>query len=412
MNYIVLAILIVTIIFYYLKYNCNLLNPKILQLIPWFISIFVFSVFMDKFDEVSNFTFAIILLGIIFFQMGCFLGEFEFKHENGKKLYEVDISINKMLINITVFISIGIIILMTLKAIKIANITNIGNFYTSLRIGISIYGGYGKLGYFVPLCYAILNFIIIIYVTQPQHRNKIKYQTIIIIMMSIWLSILTTGRGFVLQLLTIIFCSVYLYNQNKRKLNKYLMILVIIFLIIFIIYTLILRSENISGMSLEETINYLINSISVYISGSLPAFNCFISNNIELDYGLNTFRTINSMLNSLGYDFQVVNLVKEFTTGKQITNIYTVYEPYIRDFGVLGAFLFQFIFGFIHGNLYKKSQKNMMYMYFYVISIFPLLMQPLLDQYFSLLSNWIQYYIWGILLFKSNIFIKYINKKL
>jgi len=84
------------------------------------------------------------------------------------------------------------------------------------------------------------------------------------------------------------------------------------------------------------------------------------------------------------------------------TNVYTVYQPYIKDFGLVGGSLVLFVLGFLHALLYRRAtvrNPHTTYVFLFALSLFPLVMQAFQDMYFSLLSLWIQYGTWAVVLF-------------
>jgi len=87
-------------------------------------------------------------------------------------------------------------------------------------------------------------------------------------------------------------------------------------------------------------------------------------------------------------------MFREFTLVPDLTNVYTVYDPYYRDFGNLG-FLFVFIFIILHVAFYQRSySKGGIYVFLYSATLYPLIMQFFQDQYFSLISMWAQCFFW------------------
>jgi len=84
------------------------------------------------------------------------------------------------------------------------------------------------------------------------------------------------------------------------------------------------------------------------------------------------------------------------------TNVYTVYQPYIRDFGALGGVSVLFILGFLHAELYRRAtvrSPHAIYVLLFALSLFPLAMQVFQDMYFSVLSLWVQYVTYAVVLF-------------
>lgn len=417
MDIIIFIILVSLFMFLYLMNKGNMLNPSVFQLIPWIISLGGYIVAKDIFINISLNTIIWIFLGIIFFQIG-FIGSKIFKINCSKKKSDLQINfkyiLNDKAISFLVILNLIALILMIIKAVKISDMVNQGNFYTSLRIGLGVLdyvtGGYGVLVYFRTLSYVTTNFLLGIYFSKRYESKKIKVNLIISSITSIIMAILATGRGYLLTLILIFVTYLYLNSKNYKKANIFLCISGISFFIIFILYTLVLRSWELRGSNLNDILKYIVNEISLYTSGSLPALDHLINSSYNLSYGENMFRTLNLLLNRLGYDFNIIDLVRVSSPGEYGSNLYTVYDPYIRDFGVSIIPIFQLACGFLNGYIYYKSlsdkKNSVIYMFLYAFLISALANQSLGDKYFSLATSWIQYIVLAIVFYKTKIFMK------
>lgn len=145
-----------------------------------------------------------------------------------------------------------------------------------------------------------------------------------------------------------------------------------------------------------------LDALSLYLLGSLAALDHVLAQpGTSLDWGLNTFRSVMAVLDAAGFDVKVVPLVKEYVFVPEATNVYTVFLPYLRDFGSVGAVLFMALFGWMHARLYRsaKSQDPRMVI-LYALSVYPLLMQFFQDQYFSLLTTWVVFAVLVLMSFR------------
>ncbi|PYT03367.1 MAG: hypothetical protein DMF60_18625 [Acidobacteria bacterium] len=117
--------------------------------------------------------------------------------------------------------------------------------------------------------------------------------------------------------------------------------------------------------------------------------------------GVNSFRTILAVLRALGFGTPYVPLVQPYVDIPMPMNVYTVYQPYFKDFGI-GGILTLFPLGLAHGFLYRKAtvrNPHAVYVFLFSLSLFPLSTQVFQDMYFSVLSTWIQYGAISVLLF-------------
>ena len=133
-----------------------------------------------------------------------------------------------------------------------------------------------------------------------------------------------------------------------------------------------------------------VDALSLYLLGSLAALDAWLVNLPALDWGLNVLRSPIAVLASLGLDVTVVPLVKEYIFIPEPTNVYTVFLPYVSDFGLAGAPLAFAFLGWLHAWLYRAARsRDPRWVILYALSMYPLLMQFFQDQYFSLLTTWV-----------------------
>jgi oligosaccharide repeat unit polymerase len=143
-------------------------------------------------------------------------------------------------------------------------------------------------------------------------------------------------------------------------------------------------SPNVNALS-------ALDALSLYLLGSLAALDhTLLQGSAPLDWGLNSFRSVLAVVDAMGFNVTVIPLVKEYVFVPDATNVYTVYLPYLQDFGPVGVVVFLGFFGWLHARLYRaaKSQDPRLVI-LYALSVYPLLMQFFQDQYFSLLTTWV-----------------------
>ena len=151
------------------------------------------------------------------------------------------------------------------------------------------------------------------------------------------------------------------------------------------------------------------SEIQTYLSGGIVAFSDTIFSHSFTRNGADTFRLFIAIGDALFGLHNAVPLVNEFITiGNGITtNVYTFYDFYIRDFGIIYALMMQYVVAVIHGVSYNKMKKgNLFSIFIFSMLSYPLLMQFFQDQYFSLLSTWVQIFIVGAVVLKSGLFFR------
>lgn len=146
-----------------------------------------------------------------------------------------------------------------------------------------------------------------------------------------------------------------------------------------------------------------IDALGLYLLGGLSGFDLWLGAHGPLDWGLNTFRSVLAVAAALGLQVPVVPLVKEYVYLPEATNVYTVFRPYVEDFGRAGAAFFLACFGWLHARLYQAARgHDPRWVILHAISMYPLLMQFFQDQYFSLLSTWVEFGVLVALCFRKS----------
>ena len=210
-------------------------------------------------------------------------------------------------------------------------------------------------------------------------------------------SLMVTARTFLLQV-ALVSVGPGLFMRRIR-LGRNLPIVAFVGFIVFSFYTIILREGNGDGSQEGAIVSYSIDNFMTYMIGGPFAFDSIVKNGLEMTYGSNTFRFIYAVLNRLGFNIEVVELIKQYSTYPIVTNVYTFYYPYFVDFGMFGVCASTLCIGMLNGRIYRGTMKRLVSSSTLLASslvMYPMLMQAFDDQYVSILSMWIQY---GILWF-------------
>jgi oligosaccharide repeat unit polymerase len=292
-------------------------------------------------------------------------------------------------------------------------LSNSGDFLNNLIItrtlmSVENYDVYGSLKYGTTLSLGvplILYLLIINNLAKPIHKILFVY----VFVVAIFLAVLSTGRGPVVYILMSL-GLVYILNGNtKGMFCRIWLTLGAIGSVTFLVFWLMGRSMGKAGDTAKESI---IDVIS-YQYSAIPALSVYLEENpIHIfgnDLGHNTFRFIFALLASIGMVDPPPSLVQEFISVPHLTNIYTSYYFYIKDFGWTGLTLIPITLGCLHDYLYRlatSNQSNVFLNYILVISYLPLLQSIGGETYFTHISTWIQLFAVGYLstrLYKSNI---------
>lgn len=121
-----------------------------------------------------------------------------------------------------------------------------------------------------------------------------------------------------------------------------------------------------------------------YIVGPTAAFDYYIQH--RQDYaGLphHTFKFFLGIAAKLHLvQYQAQTGYRDFVLVPYPINVYTVYQDYISDFGLYGAFIAVLLIGFLQSLLYRKARTGSeLGIYFYAVTLFAVFMAPFSDEY-------------------------------
>ncbi|MDZ4042087.1 MAG: O-antigen polymerase [Eubacteriales bacterium] len=398
----VVALLWLMVIFNWLRFK-DFLYPALIQSFLWASAVTLFAIYQDMFYPISSTTWIVLILGVITFSLGAHLATFRhFPYKNRNYVL-----INEMPSNFVLCILLLVMIIflpfMCSEANRMSDFGPFKNTFKNLRYSMTHQGeSYGRLIYLVWLSFVTAGLITMKMSSSKKDtiNHKVKILATLIVSIALLYAILMTGRGFILFLLLILLGVILILKTIHPALA--VMLAMVLGIIVFGSYGIALDKGADSTLSLTENMFPLYQSAIIYIVGSIPALDQVISSNIKIEMGLNTFLSVNSILNKLGLNLEIRPLVQPFTSVPFLINTYTLYKPYILDFGLLGPVIFQYCFGFLHGFIYRKASvfnPNPHYVLWYGILLFPLVMQFSIELYLSWFKQWIVFLSFTLLIF-------------
>jgi oligosaccharide repeat unit polymerase len=219
----------------------------------------------------------------------------------------------------------------------------------------------------------------------PHYKSRWRYYLSVLV--AFVYAVLSTGRTFVM-IVAMLILGLNLIS-GRMKFRRGLAYLLGFGLVSFTAIGIVL------GKGGELSPQVIVDQFRIYLLGGLAAFGQYIQSAGDLQWGVNVFRSPLAAMRALGVDTKVPDLMKEYRYVPDPTNVYTFYRPYFDDYGYIGVFVAPFFFGALHGRLYKFARNgSTVGMIFFALTLFPLFMQFFQDQYFSLLSTWLQYGLW------------------
>lgn len=381
----------------------RILHPAVLFSLVWLVVVtahFIFSfTILDELPPLSITTYLVFFVGTLSFSLGAFLetiiltGKMSATAEPLEAPGADKNNISKRVLYILVAIVVIGLPFFLQASYRIFIASNIDNFFVGLRSEL-LYGDedIGALKYLFAFSLVVFAFVLQSYLKKKDLRGRIL--VIISFIATMLYAIFTTGR-----LLFLFVLAVYLgmrFIHGRAFSTKKVMGLAAIFMVVFIVFGVVYgKGGNIEG-SAYENVKPAAEGTAIYMVASLNALdkemqNPFLVNyngNNSLRFFLKVAKTLNIIPNA-----EVSDLIPDFVLVPYPTNVYTMYSPYIRDFGILYAWLIVAFLGFLHALLFNKAseKKNFRLSFWYSLLLFPLIVSFFADQYFSLLSFWIQF---------------------
>jgi oligosaccharide repeat unit polymerase len=142
-----------------------------------------------------------------------------------------------------------------------------------------------------------------------------------------------------------------------------------------------------------QAVSQTASTLADYFVAGIAGLNDFVQSgeNSAMLWGANMFRSLIALGAALGIAETPQPPIMEFRFVPIQTNVYTVFRPYLEDFGLVGVALTQIAFGFVHTMFWSRARQGDAVAAFpYGAMSFCALMQVFSDTYFSSLSLWFQ----------------------
>jgi oligosaccharide repeat unit polymerase len=361
------------------------LYPPFLQSIVWAAVCTLYIVWGADFPPINAYTQIIFVLGTLMFTLGGALATFGYRPTYTPVSPSMNKAQNAYLLAL-LFVSWLLVVPILLRAEELSS-GGIGDTaFTALRYAVGVeLEGYGVIGYALSVSlFCTIGHLVF-------YRSLGASRLIAAIAPTVVYSGMFAGRtAFFTTLIAGI--GVLAIMRQIRVMRALLLFLIVGFLL-FVSIGIALNKAGSYDESIGESLPEIVDALQTYLLGALPAFDYLRERSNALGWGINTFRSVLAFGTALGIpNLEVVPLVKEFVFVPTLTNVYTVYQPYYEDFGFTGALVFPFGFGYLHSIAYRKSSSphGMLWIIAYAMMMYPLFMQFFQDQYFSLLSFWVQ----------------------
>ena len=368
----------------------DVLYPPVLHGILWLGIIVLYFLSQSHFIPLSFQTYFVVLSGVITFSIGSAAVTHGFTGVKTQTRYKPTKK-QDIFLWLVLILTVSALPLFLMKAhVYAVEGPSESNPYFNMRYNLSASPdreSYGILAYIGTLsiasaCLHTLHFI----------GSKKWWRTVVAVVVSFVYVVLFTGRTRIFMLIISLLGILIFVGRIRLRTGLILFLVSACFAFVFI------GVLTYKGGSPDETFSENVPSafehMRKYLLGSLPALDIYMRSDRSPGYGKYMFRFVFAVMEKLGFDDHAVLLVQEYVFVPDITNAYTVYRPYYADFLIFGALIAPFFIGLWHGLLYKFARSGRpLFIVLYALFLYPLFMQFFLDQYFNLLSTWIQFFI-------------------
>lgn len=350
-------------------------------------------------NDASHAVYILIVLSAIAFSIGAWIStnghkpKLSLPQVNRRSLHP-----KAMLIAMIVIVA-AVLPLSVQRAVALAQLGPFDTFLRNVRVaqtliaveGVATPGGYryGLLSYALPISVFVALGLLVRYIA---HRDRSRVLVVFSLVLSTTLAVLSTGRTNLFLLLTAV-TGIMLVLRRMRPLTIILMY-VTLGVTVFVLIGLVMHKAGALGDPPSVVIRDARMGVFAYTMGPVVALDQLLNIPQKPAMGKYSFRFFSLIGNTLGFEAEVTSLVRDYSFVPFPINVYTVADPYFRDFGLLGVLVAQFLFGLLHGFLYRRatiSHPSAASVMLYALSLYPLIMQIFQDQYLSLTSTWVQF---------------------
>lgn len=330
--------------------------------------------------EISNTTFWVIFLGIIFFGIGYyFIFYFNYNIDKNKILSKMNEKPIFILSNKKFYLFLGIqiitLIVMYMEINRISSNLGISGSLSEKIFAYRLAYFYGekeeatKLATYVKalydFCFCSSYFIMYKLVNDYFLLKKITKKYIFSILLSMGITLLSGGRGesifIIIVLIVLIYIHImYIYHWSIEykflKVLKYLSIVVVLVIAFPLVGVFAIGRE----VENDTIISIVFNQLSIYISAPLKLLDIYLNEEYVstpyLPIGYYTFIRIYSRIaETFNINFGVIDdgdFGFREVNGVPLGNVYTIFRPFYSDAELLGVILFCVIMGAVFGYLY------------------------------------------------------------
>lgn len=284
------------------------------------------------------------------------------------------------------FASVCLLPVLIAKAMHMAEQSGIENFFIGLRTellsGDSM--GYGFLGNASMLSY----FTTFVYAIERSNSRWERLEYYLSLAVSSVYAVLGTGRTAIFLIIVVL---TGIGSMRKGLSIRRLAAAAAVFLLCFGFFAIALGKGGDLQASWSENLSSVQESLVQYTLGPLPAFDHVVRTGAGPEYGRNVFLDVLNLSRRLN-GRPVISPIQEEVAVPFPSNVYTAIQPVYIDFGILGVVLAFALIGAASTYFYLGAiAGNRLFIFYYSISLFPLLYSTFSDQYFAPMLSWSKY---------------------
>lgn len=378
----------------------DVLYPGFLQSGLWFMILSVYTIFEDRFRPLSGQMVLLIVFGVIAFGVGCLVATTGYDPRVVHRPIVARVN-NTFLTRLLFWMPIVMLPFFVRYSMSLGQDGPFDSTMRNLRYAVSrpddAPEGYKPFTYLVPLSLGAATVELFRRMQRGGTGLRANWRVIVSAGVAVVYGIFFTGRTFLVHLATVMLGVGLIYRRISLRRGAFYYAL--FGLAAFAAAAIVFGKGGSVGNTFSENVQGVSESFIVYLLAALPAMDLHVQTAYPTGHGEHVFRTFFAILAAMGYvdKSSVPPTVLEFVFVPVPINVYTVYQPYVDDFGLVGALAAQFLLGVWHGIMFRRARFGHVFsVYLFAITLYPLVMQFFQDQYVGLLSLWVQYFLMGV----------------
>jgi oligosaccharide repeat unit polymerase len=188
---------------------------------------------------------------------------------------------------------------------------------------------------------------------NSQVRNRGWLRALAAVILSLLYHLVTASRLGALMLIAGLVGIAVLHN---RRIVTPLLIGAVAVIPVFVSVAVALNKGTERGGDIQSNTVSLARSFQLYALGGLVAFDAAADGRIAQENRGRTYRSLYTVVRAAGYDIDVPALPSEYTYTPTPTNVYTLYYPYLLDFGRMGVVILLCGFGALFSHVYFSAR--------------------------------------------------------